>query len=328
MNVLVLGGAGYIGSHVAHLLQERGYSVIVYDDFSRGHREAVAGLNWMEGDIGDEARLYQLIVDKQIEAIFHFAAASIVRESVEDPQHYFHTNVEKGLRLLAATKRAKVPFFIFSSTAAVYGDPRELPITENHRRLPKNPYGISKAFFEDILRCYHEAYGIGYVALRYFNAAGADPKGVLGEDHEPETHLIPLILRSILEQQPLVIYGHDYPTADCTAIRDYIHVSDLAQAHILALEYLIEGGRSQAMNLGSDRGSSVLDVIKTAEKITGYPVPYEFGPRRPGDPATLVAGSQRAKELLGWQPLSSDLESIIQTAWNWHRRHPRGYKKK
>lgn len=327
MKVLVLGGAGYIGSHVAHLLQEKGYSVIVYDNFSRGHREAIAGLNWIEGDIGDEDRLYQLMVDEQIEGIFHFAAVSLVRESIEEPQLYFRTNVEKGLRLLAATQKAKVPFFIFSSTAAVYGEPLALPITESHPRHPQSPYGISKAFFEDVLRCYSQSYGIGYVALRYFNAAGADPKGILGEDHDPETHLIPLILRSISEQKPLVIYGNDYPTFDGTAIRDYIHVSDLAQAHILALEYLRAGGRSQAINLGSERGFSVLEVIKKAEKVTGCPVPYKLGPRREGDPASLLAGSRRAKEVLGWQPLCSDLEFMIKTAWNWHRKHPRGFEK-
>ncbi len=326
MRVLVTGGAGYIGSHTVKALVEEGYKAVVLDSLQRGHAAAVRGAELVAGDTGDRELLRTLFKERDIEAVMHFAASSLVGESVEKPADYYYNNVVKGLVLLDAMVECGVRFLVFSSTAAVYGEPVRTPITEDHPTMPTNPYGATKLALEGAMRWYSEAYGLRFISLRYFNAAGADPAGSMGEDHRPETHLVPLVLKAAMGAVPqLTVYGTDYPTPDGTCIRDYIHVSDLASAHILALGALAKGADSRAYNLGNGSGYSVLEVIKTAEKVTGRPVPVRYGPRRAGDPAVLVACADKAKAELGWRPRFASLEEIVESAWLWHSQHPQGY---
>jgi len=329
MNILVTGGAGYIGSHTVRELVAGEHRVIVLDNLSRGHRAAVGGSLLVRGDTSDARLLEELFKKHKIEAVMHFAASSQVGESVRHPSGYYHNNVVKGLALLDSMVQAGVPYLVFSSTAAVYGEPEEVPITEEHPTLPTNPYGATKLALESAMRWYSDAYGLRFTSLRYFNAAGADPAGDIGEDHNPETHLIPLVLRVALGNLPhLEVFGDDYPTPDGTCIRDYVHVSDLAAAHVLALDKMASGGQSTVYNLGNGSGYSVLEVIKAAEEVTAKPVKVRLGARRPGDPAVLVAGSQKIKDELGWEPRFVDLRSIVDTAWRWHRSHPAGYEER
>lgn len=326
MNVLVTGGAGYIGSHTVKELLARGHAAITVDNLSEGHRGAVPAGTFYEADLRDTTRLREIVREHSVEAVLHFAAFCSVGESVTDPAKYYRNNLQSSLELLETVREEGIGKFIFSSTCATYGDPIEIPMTEAHPQNPVNPYGETKLAFEKALRDYGSAYGIGSVSLRYFNAAGADPDGELGEDHRPETHLIPIILAVAAgERDRLEVYGNDYPTADGSCVRDYIHVVDLAQAHILALERL-EGKESfTAYNLGTGKGYSVLEVIQAAERVTGRTVPYRIAARRAGDPAVLVAGSDKVREELGWDPELSELDSILETAWAWHRSHPQGY---
>lgn len=329
MNILVTGGAGYIGSHTVRELVAGDHRVIVLDNLSRGHRAAVGGTLLVRGDTSDTRLMEELFKKHKIEAVMHFAASSQVGESVRHPSGYYHNNVVKGLALLDAMVQAGVPYLVFSSTAAVYGEPEEVPITEEHPTLPTNPYGATKLALESAMRWYSDAYSLRFTSLRYFNAAGADPAGDIGEDHDPETHLIPLVLRVALGNLPhLEVFGADYPTPDGTCIRDYVHVNDLAAAHVLALDKMASGGPSAVYNLGNGSGYSVLEVIKAAGEVTAKPVKVKFGARRPGDPAVLVAGSQKIKDELGWEPRFVDLRSIVDTAWRWHRSHPAGYEER
>jgi len=322
MNVLVTGGAGYIGSYTAKLLVKGGYSCTVLDNLDRGHEWAVKWCPLVKMDLSDEKGLVQLFQKNKIETVVHFAAHSCVGESIEKPDLYFKNNVVNTLHLLNAMKTAKVPHIVFSSTAATYGDPIEIPIPETHPQIPVNPYGDSKLFVEKMLHWYDVAYGLKWVALRYFNAAGADLDTEIGEDHSPETHLIPLVLQTLLgKRKEIKILGTDYPTPDGTAIRDYIHIVDLADAHIRAIDYLKQGKPSVALNLGTGKGYSVKEVIRIAEKVTGKKIPAVDAPRRAGDPASLIAKSDLAFKTLQWRPQYSSLEKIIETAWRWHQKH-------
>ncbi|HXF06029.1 MAG TPA: UDP-glucose 4-epimerase GalE [Blastocatellia bacterium] len=317
MAILVTGGAGYIGSvTVEHLLAE-GESVVILDNLSRGHRAALApDIPFYQGDVGDRALLRHILSRHDIDSCIHFAALAYVGESVAEPARYFENNVEQGLALLGVLLEAGVRQFVFSSSCAVYGEPERIPIPEDHPQRPTNPYGWSKFMLERALEWYDRAYNLKFVSLRYFNAAGATARH--GEIHEPETHLIPNVLRAAEGRIPFVsIYGTTYPTPDGTAIRDYIHVADLATAHLQALRYLRSGGRSECLNLGTGRGYSVREVIDTARRITGCPISVENAPPRPGDPSRLVADATRARLILGWEPVFSDLETIIRSAWKW-----------
>jgi UDP-glucose-4-epimerase GalE len=321
MNVLVAGGGGYIGSHTAKALHRGGYVPVVYDDFSRGHRDAVRWGPLVEGDIREVERLASALKDWDIGAVVHFAALAYVGESVTAPQLYYDVNVTGTLRLLEAMRRADVKTIIFSSTCATYGVPEMGPIDEKTPQHPVNPYGETKLAVEKILHWYGRAYGLRSVALRYFNAAGADLDGELGECHDPETHLIPLILDAAVGKRPHIdVYGTDYPTPDGTAIRDFIHVNDLASAHIAALEYLFRGGESGAFNLGTGEGHSVRAVIEKAKQVTGRTIPHRDVARREGDPPILVADATQAARHLRWEPRASDLDTILRTAWAWHQR--------
>ena len=318
LKVLVVGGAGYIGSHAARLLRKRGCDVLVYDNLSTGHACLADGFELIEGDIMDSNKLARAM--KRAQAVMHFAAHAYVGESVENPRKYFRNNVEGGLALLNTALDSGVRTLIFSSTCAVYGTPSKIPISEGKARQPINPYGASKLFFEHAMEAYDRGYDIRFASLRYFNAAGADESGEIGELHEPETHLIPLALQAAAGLAPeLQIFGSDYPTPDGTCIRDYIHVNDLAEAHVLALEYLANGNRSVSLNLGTGKGSSVKEVLDTVEVVTGRAVPNRIGPRRAGDPPSLVADPSRANELLNWRAKRS-LKDIVATAWNWMNR--------
>ena len=322
MTILVAGGAGYIGSHTAKELAREGFDVLVFDDLSSGRREHVRGRPFLQGDLMDREAVQAAFRGRTIEAVFHFAGLIQVGESYADPRKYYTHNLLSTLNLLDAMLEAGVSKLIFSSSAAVYGAPRETPIPESHPLDPANPYGRTKAMIERILEDYDRAYGLRSISLRYFNAAGADPDGEMGETHDPETHLVPNILKSLLGTAPrLGVFGGDFPTPDGTAIRDYIHVTDLAAAHVLALKALLRGGASAAVNLGTNTGCSVLEVIRRAEAVTGRPVPYDIRPRRKGDVAVLLASKEKAEELLGWKPALSSLETIIATAWSWHRRN-------
>lgn len=326
MNILVTGGAGYIGSHTVLELINRNHRVVVLDNLSKGHRAALGGVELVQGDTSDTVLLKELFKKHRIEAVVHFAASSLVGESVRQPADYYHNNVVKGLALLGAMVESGVQCLVFSSTAAVYGEPVEVPIPEEHPTVPTNPYGATKLALEGAMGWYGRAYGLRCASLRYFNAAGADPSGEIGEDHDPETHLIPLVLKSAMGLIPhLEIYGTDYPTPDGTCLRDYIHVSDLAAAHALALDALASGTPAAVYNLGNGNGYSVLEVIKTAEEVVGRPIKVKYGPKRPGDPAALVASSRRIMDELGWQPRFADLKTIIETAWRWHSGHPAGF---
>ncbi len=320
--VLVTGGAGYIGSHTVLALQQAGYSVIVLDNLVYGHRDVVEKLQveFICGEIGDRTLLTQLFGERQIDAVMHFSAYAYVGESVTEPAKYYRNNVVDTLTLLEAMVQAKINVFVFSSTCATYGVPQQIPIAEDHPQNPINPYGATKLMVERILTDFEHAYGLRSVRFRYFNAAGADPQGRLGEDHNPETHLIPLVLLTALQKRDHIsIFGTDYDTPDGTCIRDYIHVNDLAQAHVQGLDYLLKGGVAEVFNLGNGSGFSVRQVIDTAKSVTGKPIKVIEAERRPGDPAVLVGSSEKAKETLGWQPAYSDLEVILEHAWQWHQ---------
>lgn len=327
MSVLVLGGAGYIGSHTVDRLVEAGEDVAVVDNLITGHRQSVnSKARFYEGDVRDKEFMNQVFDQENVEGVIHFAAFSIVPESMQEPLKYFDNNTGGVITLLEVMKDHDVKKIVFSSTAATYGEPKSVPISENADQEPTNPYGASKLMMEQIMHWCDVAYGIKFVALRYFNVAGAKADGSIGEDHHPETHLVPIILEVAAgKRDKLIIYGNDYDTADGTCIRDYVHVMDLADAHILALNYLREGNNSQAFNLGSSTGFSNLEMLQAARKVTGQPIPAEMGPRRAGDPSTLVAASKAAREILNWQPQYDDVESIIATAWQWTQTHPNGY---
>lgn len=318
--ILVTGGAGYIGSVTTELLRERGEGVVVLDDLRRGHRESVPpDVPFYQGSIGDKELLAQIANTHELEACIHFAALAYVGESVSDPQRYFHNNVAQGIGLLDSLITAGVRKLVFSSTCATYGEPQQIPISEDHPQNPTNPYGWSKLMMERIMESYDPAYGLRFVALRYFNASGATVEH--GEQHEPETHLLPNVMAAAQKQIPaLSVFGDDYPTPDGTAIRDYIHVADLGSAHILALDYLRKGGTSERFNLGTGNGNSVMEVIETAQRVTGLEVPFKIEPRRAGDPSRLVADAAKARRLLGWEPAYPELASIIATEWAWRKR--------
>jgi len=321
MRVLVTGGAGYIGSHMVKLLVESGAQVTVVDDLSTGHADAVRGRDFVRGDVADLTFTKNLLEQKQIEAVVHFAACSLVGESVADPLKYYRRNVGGTAGLVEAMRQAKVTRLVFSSTAAVYGDPVRTPIDEAHPTQPVNPYGSSKLAIERMLAECSTAYGIGAVVLRYFNAAGADPSGELGERHEPETHLIPLVLQAASGRRPSIsVFGNDWPTRDGSCVRDYIHVSDLCVAHQLALDWLAAGGRYECFNLGNGEGATVLEVIEAARRVTGRTIKMVQAQRRAGDPPSLVADASKARRVLGWQPARADIEGIVRDAWNYEQR--------
>ena len=327
MNVLVTGGAGYIGSHAVRELLAAGHGVVVYDSLVKGHRGAVPdGVPFVKADIRNAAVLAETFEVFPVDAVMHFAAASEVGESMANPAKYYQDNVAATLSLLDALRKAKIKKIVFSSTAAVYGEPESCPIREDASLKPTNVYGRTKLIIEGMLADFAMAYGFSYVALRYFNAAGALPAGGVGEDHTPESHLIPLILKTALGQREAIsVYGTDYPTPDGTCIRDYIHVTDLATAHVLAIEHLLAGGGPRTYNLGSQNGFSVREVIDQAKRVTGIDFPVKETPRRAGDPAVLVASSAKFQADFPWQPRYSDLDTILSTAWDWHRSHPAGY---
>ncbi|GAB4232378.1 MAG: UDP-glucose 4-epimerase GalE [Acidobacteriota bacterium] len=317
MKVLVTGGAGYIGSHAVVALADTGFEPVTVDNLSEGHREAVLAGVLEVGDLSDQSFLDRVFSTHRPAAVMHFASRCYVGESVENPRRYYEENLGNALALLRAMLEHRVPWLIFSSSCATYGNPVRVPIPEDHPQDPVNPYGETKYFIERMLRWYDRAYGLRSVSLRYFNAAGADPDGRMGEAHDPETHLIPLVLRAALGKGPVKVFGRDYPTRDGTCVRDYIHVTDLAAAHVRALQWLQETERTAAFNLGTGRGHSVAEVIRTAERVTGREVPVVPAPRRPGDPPELVADASRAAAELGWRAELSDLETIIRTAWRW-----------
>jgi UDP-glucose 4-epimerase len=329
MSILVLGGAGYIGSHAVYQLIDRGEHVIVIDNLETGHQKAVhPEAIFYQGDIRDRGFLRSVFEKESIEAVFHFAANSLVGESMEKPLKYFHNNVYGMQVLLEAMVEADVKRIIFSSTAAVYGEPAVVPISEDTITNPTNPYGESKLMMEKIIKWAEKSYGIHYVSLRYFNVAGARGTAEIGEDHRPETHLIPIILQTALgKRSHIVVFGDDYDTPDGTCIRDYVHVEDLIDAHLLALDYLEKGGTNTVYNLGSNEGFSVNEMIETARKVTGKDIPTQKGERRQGDPSTLIASSEKARKELGWNPTRSTVQQIIQDAWNWHSSKPNGYEK-
>ena len=330
MRILVLGGAGYIGSHTALELVKAGNEVVIADNLVTGYRKAIPeGAKFYEGDLRDSDFLDNLFHQEKIDAVIHFAAYSLVGESVTNPLKYYDNNLYGTKVLLEAMVKNNVGKIVFSSTAATYGEPENIPILESDRTCPTNPYGETKLAMEKMFKWTAEAHGLRYVSLRYFNACGADESGTIGEAHNPESHLIPLILQVPNgKRETISIYGTDYDTPDGTCIRDYIHVTDLAQAHILAVQYLNNGGESDIFNLGNGVGYSVREIIETARKVTGHPIPATETSRRAGDPARLVASSEKAKSVLGWKPVHDSLEEIIASAWNWHKNHPNGYDEK
>ncbi|RKN84586.1 UDP-glucose 4-epimerase GalE [Paenibacillus ginsengarvi] len=327
MAILVTGGAGYIGSHTVVELLSQGEEVVVVDNLSTGHRSAVAtDAKFYEGDIRDRAFLDRVFGENDIEAVIHFAASSLVGESVKQPLAYYDNNLFGTHSLVGAMERFGVRRIVFSSTAATYGEPEQVPIEESAPTHPESPYGETKLAMENMFRWCDRAYGLKFVSLRYFNACGAHPDGLIGEDHKPESHLIPIILQVPLGQREFIgMFGDDYPTDDGTCVRDYIHVMDLANAHWLALQYLRAGHPSDVFNLGNGTGFSVKQVVELARGVTDHPIPAAVSPRRAGDPAVLIASSDKAKRVLGWKPIYNDLATIIGTAWNWHKRHPDGY---
>lgn len=317
--ILIVGGAGYIGSHINKELSKRGYETIVYDNLIYGHREAVKWGVFEYGDLKDTARLEEVFNKYDIEAVFHFAAFAYVGESVTNPSKYYNNNVAATINLLDVMVRHKVNYFVFSSTCATYGQPDTMPITEDMPQKPINPYGASKLMVERILEDYESAYGLHSVCLRYFNAAGADLDGEIGENHNPETHIIPLILDAALGKRDCIrVFGTDYNTQDGSCVRDYIHVLDLADAHIRALDYMRKENLSNRFNLGTSNGTSVLEMIETAKRITGRDIKVVYDERRPGDPAVLIGSNAKAKDILGWEPKYSDIETILKSAWKWH----------
>lgn len=315
MNILITGGAGYIGSHTARLVESSGDTPIIYDNLSTGHRWAAESRVLIEADLEDKLTIQQVLKQYHVEAVIHFAAHAYVGESVAQPRKYFRNNVINTLNLLDAMLEVGVSCIVFSSTCATYGIPLEIPISEQHLQHPVNPYGESKLFVERVLRWYGEAYGLRWVALRYFNAAGASDS--LGEYHDPETHLVPLAIQAALTGQRLSIFGSDYPTKDGTAVRDYVHVDDLATAHLSTLQYLLSGGASRPFNLGTGDGHSICEVVEMVEQVSHRPVPFQMSARRPGDPAILTADAQAARQILGWSPRFS-LREIVESAWLWH----------
>lgn len=322
-NILVIGGAGYIGSHMVRMLAKQGYNPVVFDNLSKGHREAVANYPFELGDLGDKARLTEVFKKYGIEAVMHFAAFAEVGESVKEPSKYYHNNVAKVLDLLDALVENDIKYFVFSSTAATFGEPIRPKIDESHPQNPINPYGNTKLMVEKILADFDTAYGLKATALRYFNASGADDSGEIGESHNPETHLIPIVLQAATGKRASIkMFGTDYPTPDGTCVRDYVHVNDLARAHILALEKMFKDNVSERFNLGSGNGFSVAEIVKEAKRITGIDFTVEKAPRRDGDPAVLVADSAKAERILGWKP-QYNLTRIIETAWKWeqHRKY-------
>ena len=328
MAILITGGAGYIGSHTAAQLLENGEDIVIVDSLVKGHKEAVLGGKFYEGDLRDEAFLDKVFRENDIESVIHFAAYSLVGESVEQPLKYYNNNLMASLKLLTKMQEYGTKRIVFSSTAAVYGEPENVPILESDKNNPTNPYGETKLAFERALKWADQAYGIKHVSLRYFNACGAHESGRIGEDHSPESHLIPLVLQVALGQREhITIYGNDYPTEDGTCIRDYIHVMDLADAHILALDKLRRGGESSIYNLGNGTGFSVQQIIDKVREVTGHDIPQVVGPRRAGDPAALIASSEKIKKELHWKPKYEDISKIIETAWLWHKNHPKGFEK-
>ena len=321
MKILVTGGAGYIGSHATYLLIERGYDVVVVDNLSTGHREAVhEKAKFYQGDIGDYKFISNILKEEEIDGVIHFAAFSLVGESMENPYKYYENNVGKTNSLLKAIIDSGVKNIVFSSTAATYGEPKTIPILETDDTKPTNVYGETKLSMEKMIRWYNKAYGLNYVCLRYFNVAGAHPSGKIGEAHNPETHLIPIILQVASgRREKINVYGNDYDTKDGTCIRDYIHVVDLVDAHIKAIEYLFKGAESDVFNLGSGEGFTVYEMIEAARKVTGHEIPLEVTERRAGDPAKLIASSTKAREILGWKPQFEDINIMIKDAWNWEQ---------
>lgn len=329
MAILVCGGAGYIGSHMVAALRRAGKEVVVVDNLCTGHRQAVKDAVLCVGDVRDGEFLDSVFTKYDIEGVINFAAFSLVGESCENPLKYYGNNVAGAVSLLTAMHKHGVKYLVFSSTAATYGEPEKQPIEEHDRTCPTNPYGETKLAIEKMLHWCDVAYGIKFVALRYFNAAGADVETGIGEDHSPETHLIPIVLQVALgKREHISVFGSDYPTPDGTCVRDYIDVRDLAQAHLLALQYLQAGGESDVFNLGNGSGFSVRQIIEAARKVTGHPIPEVAGPRRAGDPSTLIASNKKARKVLGWQPQYSQPEDIIAAAWQWHSSHPNGYQDK
>ena len=322
--ILVTGGAGYIGSHAVLALQDAGYEVVILDNLVYGHRElveTVLKVELIEGDIGNRELLDQIFKSREFAAVMHFAAYAYVGESVSHPAKYYRNNVVGTLTLLEAMCDAGIKNFVFSSTCATYGVPEQIPVVENQRQQPINPYGMTKLMVEHILSDFDHAYGLRSVRFRYFNAAGADPQGRLGEDHSPETHILPLVLLTAMgKRESISIYGTDYDTPDGTCIRDYIHVTDLAQAHVLGLEYLLKGGSTEVFNLGNGQGFSIQEVIEAARVVTGRPIPVTLADRRPGDPPVLVGSGEKAQRFLGWQPEYADLKTILAHAWQWHQK--------
>lgn len=328
MAILVCGGAGYIGSHMVAELLAQNKEVIILDNFEKGHEDAILGGKIYKGDLRDKNILDKIFTENHVEAVIDFAAYSLVGESMVEPLKYFNNNVSGTISLLEAMKKYGVKYIVFSSTAATYGEPENTPILENDKTIPTNAYGESKLLVEKILKWCDTCYGIKFTVLRYFNAAGAHINGKIGEDHSPETHLIPLILQVALNKSDeIMIFGDDYKTKDGTCVRDYIHVSDLASAHLLALNRLIDGGESRIYNLGNGTGFTVKEVIEVARKVTNHPIPAKIAPRRAGDPAILIASSDKAISELNWKPKFNSLETIIETAWKWHSSHIDGYSK-
>ena len=328
MNVLVVGGAGYIGSHMIRLLDAAGHRVVVLDNLSTGFAQAVTVGDLIVGDMADRGLVEDVLRRHAIDAVMHFAAFALVGESVAEPAKYYQNNVVATLALLEAMRACDVRKLVFSSTCATYGIPDQLPISEETPQQPVNPYGFTKLVIERALDDYAQAYGFGFAALRYFNAAGASPDGRIGEDHDPESHLIPIVLQVALNQRPnITIFGDDWPTADGSCVRDYIHVDDLGDAHLRALDRL-EEGVGMKLNLGTGSGFSVRQIIEICREVTGHEIPAVIGPRRPGDPPELIADASMAKQVLGWEPKYQTPRPIIETAWNWHRSHPDGYASK
>ncbi|MGI6609577.1 MAG: UDP-glucose 4-epimerase GalE [Limnochordia bacterium] len=327
MRILVTGGAGYVGSHVVRDLMAAGHEPVVLDNLSKGHLEAVPpGVSLVKADLADKETLSEVFRRYQPQAVMHFAGSSLVGESMREPELYFRNNLSNGLQLLACMVQHDVDKMVFSSSAAVYGEPETVPITEEHPKRPTNPYGESKLFFEAMLARFEKAYGLRSICLRYFNAAGAHPSGEIGEDHTPETHLIPIILQTALgKREELAIFGTDYPTDDGTCVRDYVHVCDLSAAHLLALQALATGAPSNAFNLGNGQGFSVREILSVAETVVGRPIATRIAERRPGDPAILVASAEKAQQELGWRPSRADIRDIVESAWSWHMGHPEGY---
>ncbi|SFH82365.1 UDP-glucose 4-epimerase [Tindallia magadiensis] len=321
MTILITGGAGYIGSHTVAYFQQQEKEVVVVDNLQAGHRKSVEVDHFYSVDIRDQEALDQVFKNHKIQSVIHFAASSLVGESMEKPYEYYHNNVYGMLCLLKVMKNNGVKNLVFSSTAAVYGEPENIPIQEMDKTDPTNTYGETKLAMEKMMKWFDQAYGIKYISLRYFNAAGAHEKGHIGEEHDPETHLIPLVLQiPMKKRQSLFIFGDDYPTTDGTCVRDYIHVMDLASAHYLAQQYLVSGNRSDVFNLGNGNGYSVKEVVAAARNITGHKIPAKIKERRPGDPAILIASSEKARKILGWSPQYPSLEKIIEDAWQWHSR--------